>query len=152
MFFKHIIKILHVSVITVWPSSGGRLSCLVPLLHFRLFASSSCFIRYVAVCCLCVCGCVSDVLVCRMSGCEQVCVCPMYLSVGCLVVNCSQPDILQTSTSDTHTHTHTHGQHTATYWINNWTKQTSGNVVAPISTKYGPLRMVKQWWPKHVEF
>jgi hypothetical protein len=32
-FLKHVIKILHVSVITVWPPSGGRLSCLVPQLQ-----------------------------------------------------------------------------------------------------------------------
>src|SRR5215470_15607742 len=32
---------LHVSVTTVCPSSGGRLSCLVPLLLLFLFASSS---------------------------------------------------------------------------------------------------------------
>jgi len=38
----------------------------------------------------------------------------MYLSVGCLVVNSSQPNIPQTSPSGTHTHR----QHTATYQIN----------------------------------
>jgi L-aminopeptidase/D-esterase-like protein len=32
-----------------------------------------------------------------------------------------------------------------TYQINNWTKQTSGDVVVALSTKDGPLRMVKQW-------
>jgi len=42
------------------------------------------------------------------------------LSVVCLVVNCSQPNIPQTSTSGTHTHK----QHTATYQINNLTTQT----------------------------
>jgi hypothetical protein len=30
--------------------------------------------------------------------------------------------------------------------------QTSGDVVAALSTKDDPLRMVKQWWPKHVGF
>jgi hypothetical protein len=34
-FFKRIIKTLHVSVTTVWPSTGVRLLCLVPLLHLR---------------------------------------------------------------------------------------------------------------------
>jgi hypothetical protein len=38
----------------------------------------------------------------------------------------------------------TNRQHTATYWINNWTKQTSGDVVAALSTKDDPLMMVKQ--------
>jgi hypothetical protein len=60
----------------------------------------------------------------------------------------SQPDIPQTSTSGTHTHR----QHTATYRINNWTKQTSRDVVTALSTKDGPLKMVKQLWPKHVGF
>jgi len=45
----------------------------------------------------------------------------MYLSVGCLVVNCSQPNIPQTSTSGTHTDR----QRTATYEINDLTTQTS---------------------------
>jgi len=56
---------------------------------------------------------------CKLSMC--VCACLMYLSVGCLVVNCSQTNIPQTSTSGTHTHE----QHTATYQINNLTTQTS---------------------------
>jgi hypothetical protein len=90
------------------------LSCLVPLLHFRLFASSSCLsgmwlylvymclsdvlvcrmsgceftIRYVPVCCLYVC--VSDVLVCRMSGCEftirYVAICCLYVCVSDVLV------------------------------------------------------------------
>jgi hypothetical protein len=39
------VKTLHVTVTIVWPSSGDRLSCLVPLiLLLRLFASSSCWI------------------------------------------------------------------------------------------------------------
>jgi hypothetical protein len=29
-------------------------------------------------------------------------------------------------------------------WINNWTKQTSGDVAAALSMKDGPMRMVKQ--------
>jgi hypothetical protein len=68
MFVKHIIKTLHVSVTTVCPSSGGRFPCLVLLLLFCLFASSSCLFGmwlYVV----------------------YVCACLMYLSVGCLVVN-----------------------------------------------------------------
>ena len=67
MFVKHIIKSLHVSLTNVWPSSGGRPSCLVLLLLLCLFASSSClfgmwlYVVYVRACL-------------------------MYLSVGCLVV------------------------------------------------------------------
>jgi hypothetical protein len=79
------------------------------------------FIWYVTVCCLCVW-------------------CLMYLSVGCLVVNSSQPNIPQTSTSGMHTHR----QHTATYQINNLTMQTSRVVVTALSTKDSPLKMVKQ--------
>jgi len=75
MFVKHIIKTLHVSVTIVWPSSGGRLSCLVLLLPSLLVCVVKLFIWYVAVCCLCVC--MPDVLV--------------YV-------------IPQTSTSSTHTH------------------------------------------------
>ena len=75
------------------------------------------FIWYVAVCYLCVC--VPDLLVCGMFGCE--------------------PNIPQTSTSGTHTHR----QHTATYQINKLTTQTSKEVTA-LSTKDGPLKMVKQ--------
>ena len=130
MFVKHIIKTLHVSVTIVWPSSGGRLSCLVLLLPFLLICVVKLFVWYMAVRCLCVC--VPYVLVCEMSGCElftvylvcgcmlsmcvrvwctclwdvwlwtvnslfgmwlyvvYVCAYLMYLSVGCLVVNCSQ--------------------------------------------------------------
>jgi len=102
MSVKHIIKTLHVSVTIVWPSSGGRLSCLVLLLPSLLVWVVKLFIWYVAVCCLCVR--VPDVLVCGM--------------FGFLV---SQPNIPQTSTSGTHTHR----QHTATYQINNLTTQTS---------------------------
>jgi hypothetical protein len=47
----------------------------------------------------------------------------------CLVLR-KQPDIPQTDTTDTHTHR----QHTATYRTNKWTKQTSGNAVAALST------------------
>jgi len=68
MFVKHIIKSLHVSVTLVWPSSGGRLSCLVLLLFLCLFVSSSCLFGmwlYVV----------------------YVCACLMYLSVGWLVVH-----------------------------------------------------------------
>ena len=76
------------------------LSCLVLLLLLCLFAS---FIWYVAV---------------MLSMCVRAW---MHLSVGCLVVNCSQPNLPQTSTSGMHTHR----QHTATYQINNFTTQTS---------------------------
>jgi hypothetical protein len=70
MFVKHITKTLHVSVTIVWPSSGGRLSCLVLLLLLRLFASSSClfdmwlYVVYVCVRAWCT--------VCGMFGCEQL--------------------------------------------------------------------------------
>ena len=99
IFVKHIIKTLHVSVTIVWPSSGGRLSCIVLSLPSLLICIVKLFIWYVAVCCLCVC--MPDVLVCGMFGCE--------------------PNIPQTSISGTHTHR----QHTATYQINNLTTQTS---------------------------
>jgi hypothetical protein len=52
----------------------------------------------------------------------------------------SQPNISQTGTSGTDTHR----QHTATYQINNWTKQTSREIITALSTKDGPLKMVKQ--------
>jgi len=52
----------------------------------------------------------------------------------------SQPNIPQTSTSGMHTHR----QHTATYQINDLTTQTSREVVTALSTKDGPLKMVKQ--------
>jgi len=54
--------------------------------------------------------------------------------------NSSQPNIPQTSKSGTHTHR----QHTATYQINNLTTQTNREVVTALSTKDGPLKMVKQ--------
>jgi len=126
MFVKHIIKTLHVSVTIVWPSSGGRLSCSVPLLLLCLFASSNCLF---GVCLYVV----------------YVCACLMYLSLGCLVV---KPNIPQTNTSGMHTHR----QHTDTYQINNLTTQTSREVITALSTKDGPLKMVKQLWPKHVGF
>ena len=56
MFVKHIIKTLHVLVTNVWPSSGGRLSCLVLSLLLCLFASSNClfgmwlYVLYVCAC------------------------------------------------------------------------------------------------------
>jgi hypothetical protein len=89
IFVKHIIKTLHVSVTIVWLSSDGRLSCLVLLLLFCLFASSSCLFgmwHYV----VCVCACL------------------MYFSVGCLVHN-------QTTHREVHqARTRTHIQNTAT--------------------------------------
>jgi len=72
---------------------------------------------------------VPDVLVCGMFGCEQ-------------------PNIPQTSTSGTHTHR----QHTDIYQINNLTTQTGREIVTTLSTKDGPLKMVKQERPKHVRF
>ena len=128
MFVKHIIKTLHVSVTIVWPSSGGRLSCLVLLLPSLLVCVVKLFIWYVAVCCqqynVCIrmfpwfffpkiwrkvkhmtervwtylSVCVPDVLVCGICA-----------------------HIPQTSTSGTHTYR----QHTATYQMNNLTTQTS---------------------------
>jgi hypothetical protein len=70
----------------------------LPLL--RLFASSSCIIRCVAVCRPCVC--VSGVSDCGLSA-----------------------DNPQTGTPDTHTHR----QHTVTHRIMQMTKQTNGDVV-----------------------
>jgi len=67
----------------------------------------------------------------------------MYLSVGCLVVNCEQ--FTTKHPTDKYTrHANTHRQHTATYQINNLTTQTSREVVTALSTKDGPLKMVKQ--------
>ena len=65
--------------------------------------------------------CVVKLYIWYVADVVYVCACLMYMSVGCLVVNCEQPDIPQTSTSGTHTHR----QHTATYQINNLTTQTS---------------------------
>ena len=56
------------------------------------------------------------------------------------IITTLQPNIPQTSTSGTHTHR----QYTATYQINNLTTQTSREVVPALSTKDGPLKMVKQ--------
>ena len=104
-----------------------------------LFASSSCLFGmwlYVVY----VCVCVPDVLVCGMFGCGYyfsaclhrqvvylvcgcmlstcVCACLMYLFVGCLVVN-------ETSHRQVH-QARTHIDNiTATYQINNLTRQTS---------------------------
>jgi hypothetical protein len=73
-----------------------------------------------------VCVCVPHLPVCGMFGCETT----------------KHPT--DKYIRHTHTHTHTHRQHTATYQINNLTKQTSGEVVTELSTKDGPLKMVKQ--------
>jgi hypothetical protein len=67
MFVKHITKTLQVSVTIVWPSSGGRLSCLVLLLLLCLFASSSClfgmwlYVVCVRACVRAWCTCLWDV-------------------------------------------------------------------------------------------
>jgi len=66
----------------------------------------------------------------------------VYFVYGCIL----QPNLPQTGTSGTHTH----GQYTATYQINNLTTQTSTEAVTARSAENGPLRMVKQEWPKHV--
>jgi hypothetical protein len=87
MFLKHIIKILHISVTIVWPSSGGPSFVLSAVATSLLVCVVKLFISYVAVCCLCVC--VPDVLVCGMFGCKLF---------------SSQQNIPQTSTSGTHTH------------------------------------------------
>jgi len=142
MFVKHIIKNLHASVTIVWPSSGGRLSCLVLLLPSLLVCVVKLFIWYVAVCCLCVCVCVPDVLVCGMFGCK------LSLIACHAIRDSSQPNIPQTSTSGTHTHI----QHTATYKINNLTTQTSRGGSNSTKHERQPLKMVKQLWPKHVGF
>jgi len=60
--------------------------------------------------------------------------------------------ILKKTEDRTSSGTHTHRQHTATYQINNLTTQTSREVVTALSMKDGPLKMVKQLWPKHVRF
>ena len=63
----------------------------------------------------------------------------MYFSVGCLVVNHNQ-----TSHSQVH-QVRTHIDNiTATYQINKLMTQTSREVVTALSTKDGPLKMVKQ--------
>jgi hypothetical protein len=59
----------------------------------------------------------------------------MYLSVGCLVVNCEHP----TDKYIRHAHTHIHNI-TATYQLND----TNREVVTALSTKDSPLKMVKQ--------
>ena len=68
----------------------------------------------------------------------HMCACLMYLSVGCLVVNCSQPNIPQTSRSGTHTHRQ-HYNH-----IPNKQRKQAQKVVTALSTKDDPLKMVKQ--------
>jgi len=54
MFVKHIIKTLHISVTITLPSSGGRLSCLVLLLHSLfvcvIYLVCGCNDVYVRVC------------------------------------------------------------------------------------------------------
>jgi hypothetical protein len=101
MFVKHIIKTLQVSVTIVWPSSGGRLSCSVPLLLSLLVCVVKLFIWYVAVCCLQYNICIRMIPWFYLPWYEEneaydekgvdltyVCACLMYLSVGWLVVNC----------------------------------------------------------------
>jgi hypothetical protein len=87
------------------PQESSFVLSALPLL--RLFASSSCLFGmwlYVVY----VCVCVSDVPVCGMSGHE-------YLT----------DRYIGHARTHAHAHTHTHRQHTATYQISNWTKQTS---------------------------
>ena len=157
MFVKHIIKTLHVSVTIVWPSSGGRLSRLVLLLLLCLFASSSClfgmwlYVVYVSACLMYLSvGCLV-VFTTKLFGMwlyvVYVSACLMYLSVGCLVVFTTKHP-----TDKYIRHAHTHIQHTATYQINNLSTQISRAVVTALSTKDGPLKMVKQLWPKRVGF
>jgi hypothetical protein len=88
----------------------GRLSYLV---HYHF---SVCLLRPVAYS---VCGCMLSVCVC-------VCVCARRT---CLWDVWSWTTRHPTDRYVGHTHTHTHRQHTATYRISNWTKQTSGEVV-----------------------
>ena len=68
------------------------------------------------------CVCVPDVLVCGMFGCVLTTKHPIDKYIR---------------------HAHTHRQYTATYQINNLA-QTSREVVTALSTKDGPLKMVKQ--------
>ena len=132
MSVKHIIKTLHVSVTIVWPSSGGRLSCLVLLLLLCLFASSSClfgtWLYVVYVCVRAWCTCLWDVWLWTVQ------------------FTTKHP------TDKYIRHAHTHRQHTSTYQINNLTTQTSREVVTALSKKDDPLKMVKQLCPKHVGF
>jgi len=101
IFVKRTIKTLHVSVTIGWPPSGGRLSCLVLLLLLCLFASSSClFGMWLYVVCSIIFALqwfhdfiyqdMKKVKHMTEKGCglTYVCACLMYLSVGCLVVNC----------------------------------------------------------------
>jgi hypothetical protein len=101
MFVIHIIKTLHVSVKIVWPSSVDRLLFLVLLLLLCLFASSSClFGMWLYVVCNIIFALewFHDFIYTRYEESEAydgkwcrltyVCACLMYLSVGCLVVNC----------------------------------------------------------------
>jgi hypothetical protein len=146
MFVNHIIKTVvsfgH-SCLTIF---RGRFPCLVLLLLLCLFASSSClFGMWLYVVCVCV---VPDVLVCGRLGCVsawctclwevRLCECLMYLSDKYI------------RHSNTHKHTHTHRQYTATYQINNLTTQTNRELVTARSKEDGPMKMVKQEWPKHV--
>jgi hypothetical protein len=75
-------------------------------------------------------------------------VCLMYLSVGCLVVNSVNCEFTTKHPTDKyirHTHTHTHIDNIQPhYQINNLMTQTSREVVTALSTKDGPLKMVKQ--------
>jgi len=66
-----------------------------------------------------------------------------YVAVCCLCVYV--PDVLDVHRTDKYIrHAHTHRQHIATYQINNLTTQTNREVVTALSTKDGPLKMVKQ--------
>jgi hypothetical protein len=72
---------------------------------------------------LSMCVCVREVLVCGMFGCELTTKHPTEKYIR---------------------HAQTHRQNTATYQINNLTTQTSREVVTALSTRDGPLKMVKQ--------
>jgi len=155
MFVKHIIKTLHVSDTIVWPSSGGRLSCLVLLLPSLLVCVVKLFIWYVAVCCQQYNVCIRMIpwfffpryeekwsIWRKGYGLTYLCVCLMYLSVG----------FAHTSHRQVHqARTHIDNIQPHTKWTT-WRRKQAEKVVTALSTKDDLMKMVKQLWPKHVGF
>ena len=71
-----------------------------------------------------------------------VCVVKLFIWYVAVCLCVSVPDVL---VSDRQVHqARAHRRHTATYQINNLMTQTSREVVTALSTKDGPLKMVKQ--------
>jgi hypothetical protein len=83
MFCKSIIKKPYMFRSLLYDHPQGSSFVLSAFTTFRMLASSFAFL---------ICG--------RM---PSMCMCPVYLSVGCLVVNSSRPDNPQTGTPDTYT-------------------------------------------------